>query len=169
MPFLAVSFSHFVVDTLNGLTPVLVVAFSVPLGLNNAMVGLLSSVYGLAGALFQPLFGAASDRYGGAWISIGGLLWMGIFFTLVCLAPPQAALSFMLVAGLGPGAFQRWSHWPGRPGGMGALSGRDQKQGKGPARAVRSRLPERRPTRDQGFDQNTHHGACPCGMEAHKT
>ena len=169
MPFVAVSLSRLVVDTLNGLTPVLVVAFSVPLGLKNALVGLLSSVHGLAGALFQPLFGAASDRYGGAWFSIGGLLWMGIFFTLVCLAPPQAALIFMLVAGLGLGAFHRWSHWLGRPGGVGALSGRDQQQRKGPARAVGSRLPERRPTRDQGFDQNTHHKTCPCGMEAYKT
>ena len=105
MPFLALSFGHFVVDALNGLTPVMIVAFSVPLGLGNAMVGLLSSLYGLAGAVFQPLFGLASDRHGGAWASVGGLLWMGVFFTLACVTPVELGVIFMLLAGIGPAAF----------------------------------------------------------------
>jgi FSR family fosmidomycin resistance protein-like MFS transporter len=105
LPFLAVSVGHFVVDALNGLPAVLLAVFSVSFGLTNAAVGLLATVYGLAGALFQPIFGAASDRFGGKWLSVGGLLWMGFFFGLVSLAPGETALFFLMLAGLGSGAF----------------------------------------------------------------
>jgi FSR family fosmidomycin resistance protein-like MFS transporter len=105
LPFLAVSGGHFVVDTLNGLPAVLLAFFSVPYGLTNAAVGLLATVYGLAGALFQPVFGVAADRYGGKWLSVGGLLWLGGFFALVSLAPGETALLFLVLAGLGSGAF----------------------------------------------------------------
>ena len=105
LPSLAVSVGHFVVDALNGLPAVLLAVFSVPFGLTNSAVGLLATIYGLAGALFQPIFGAASDRFGGKWLSVGGLLWMGVFFGLVSQAPGETALFFLLMAGLGSGAF----------------------------------------------------------------
>ena len=103
--FLAVSVDHFVVDALNGVPAILLAAFSVPFGLTNAAVGLLITLYGLAGALFQPFFGVASDRFGGKWLLVGGLFWMGTFFALVGLFPGEAALVFLLIAGLGSGAF----------------------------------------------------------------
>jgi len=105
LPFVAVSVGHFVVDALNGLPAILLAVFSVPFGLTNAAVGLLATSYGLAGALLQPIFGVASDRYGGKWLSVGGLLWLGAFFALVSVAPGETALVFLLMAGLGSGAF----------------------------------------------------------------
>ena len=105
LPFLAVSIGHFVVDALNGLPAILLAVFSVPFGLTNAAVGLLATIYGIAGALLQPVFGFVSDRFGGKWLSVGGLLWLGGFFAMVSVAPGESALVFLLLAGLGSGAF----------------------------------------------------------------
>jgi FSR family fosmidomycin resistance protein-like MFS transporter len=104
-PFLAVSFGHFVVDGLNALPALLLAVFSVPFGLTNTAVGLLATIYGIGGALLQPVFGLASDRFGGKWLSVGGLLWLGGFFALVSVAPGETALVFLLLAGLGSAAF----------------------------------------------------------------
>ena len=45
--FLAVSLSHFSVDVLNGQMGVLLAALSAPLGLSNATIGLIATVYSI--------------------------------------------------------------------------------------------------------------------------
>lgn len=103
--FLAVSLGHFIVDVLNGQTGVLLAALSVPLGLTNAAIGLIATLYGILGSLSQPIFGWLSDRFGGRWAAAGGVLWMAGFFSLVAVSPGPWPLVFLVIGSLGSAAF----------------------------------------------------------------
>ncbi len=59
--FFAASLAHFLVDLVNSQYPLLLVLLSIPLGLNNAMIGLLSMIYSLSRSLSQPAFGWLAD------------------------------------------------------------------------------------------------------------
>jgi len=59
--FFAASLAHFFVDLVNSQYPLLLVLLSIPLGLNNAMIGLLSMIYSLSRSLSQPAFGWLAD------------------------------------------------------------------------------------------------------------
>jgi FSR family fosmidomycin resistance protein-like MFS transporter len=103
--FLAVAFTHFIVDVLNSQVGLLLAAFSLSLGLRNTAVGLIGTTYSLTGSLSQPLFGWLADRYGRRWAVAGGTLWMGIFFSLVALTPGYWPIAFLFLGALGSGAF----------------------------------------------------------------
>ncbi len=103
--FASVAWGHFTVDLLNGTRAVLLTFLSVPLGLTNAALGMASTVYIIAGALAQPLFGYLADRVGPRWVAAGGVFWMGSFFTLSLVLPGLPALFFLMLASLGSAAF----------------------------------------------------------------
>ncbi|MBM4425551.1 MAG: MFS transporter [Chloroflexi bacterium] len=107
--FLAVSLCHFSVDVLNGQMGVLLAVLSAPLGLTNAHIGLIATLYSFAGAFTQPVFGWLSDRYGGRWTTAGGVLWMALFFSLFAIAPGYWPLLFLVLGSVGSAAF----HPPG--------------------------------------------------------
>ncbi len=103
--FSSVAISHFMVDVLNGQRSVLFTYLSVPLGLSNAGLGFVTSVYTLTAALMQPLFGYLSDRIGPRWVVSGGVLWMGVLFSVGVLIPGWTGLALLAIASVGSGAF----------------------------------------------------------------
>ena len=103
--FSSVALSHLIVDTLNGQRAVLLAYLSGPLGLSNAALGLISTIYVVSAALMQPVFGFLTDRIGPRWVVAGGVLWMAVFFSMAVSTPGQTALVFLILASLGSGAF----------------------------------------------------------------
>ncbi|RPI81887.1 MAG: MFS transporter [Chloroflexi bacterium] len=103
--FSSVAFSHMIVDILNGTRAVLLTFLSTPLGLSNAALGFISTLYIISAALIQPFFGYLADRVGARWVVSGGVAWMGTFFALALIIPGKTALVFLILASLGSGAF----------------------------------------------------------------
>lgn len=103
--FRVTALSHLSVDLLNSQNPLLLAVLSVPLGLSNSIIGLVSTVYSLAGSLSQPLFGMLADRVGNRIVALGGLVWMVAMFSLTFSIEGQVALVFLVLAAFGSGAF----------------------------------------------------------------
>jgi MFS transporter, FSR family, fosmidomycin resistance protein len=103
--FSSIAYSHLIVDLLNGQRAVLLAYLSGPLGLSNAALALVSTIYVVSAALIGPLFGYLADRVGVRWVVAGGVLWMGVFFALAVLTPGHLALVFLVFASLGSGAY----------------------------------------------------------------
>jgi FSR family fosmidomycin resistance protein-like MFS transporter len=103
--FIAAAVAHFAVDFLNGQRPLLLAVFSVPLGLSNTAIGLVSTVYTFSGSLSQPLFGWLADRIGPRWVATIGVLWMAGAFGLAVNLPGYAPLILLVLASFGSGAF----------------------------------------------------------------
>jgi MFS transporter, FSR family, fosmidomycin resistance protein len=103
--FSSVAYSHLIVDILNGQRAVLLAYLSGPLGLSNATLALISTIYVVSAALVGPFFGYLADRVGVRWVVAGGVLWMGAFFAMAVLTPGPLALAFLVFASLGSGAF----------------------------------------------------------------
>ena len=122
--FFSVGLGHFAVDLLNGQRAVLFTFLIVPLGMDNTALGLFTTIYIVSGALFQPLFGYFTDRYGPRWFAAGGILWIAMFFSVAMFAPGAVALWLLVVASLGSAAFH--------PAGtmQATLRGRDHFSGK---------------------------------------
>jgi FSR family fosmidomycin resistance protein-like MFS transporter len=104
-PFIAAAVAHFAVDTLNSQRPLLLAVLSVPLGLSNTAIGLVSTIYTFSGSLSQPLFGWLADRIGSRWVATLGVLWMAGAFGLAVNLPGYAPLILLVLASLGSGAF----------------------------------------------------------------
>jgi len=92
------------VDLLNGSRSVLLAYLSEPLGLTNANIALISTLYIWTASMTQPVFGWLTDRFGPRWLATGGLLWMMIFFALAMFLPGKESLFFLVVASLGSAA-----------------------------------------------------------------
>jgi len=92
------------VDLLNGSRPVLLAYLSGPLGLTNANIALVSTLYVWTSSITQPVFGWLSDRFGPRWLATGGLMWMMVFFMLAMFLPGAESLAFLVVASLGSAA-----------------------------------------------------------------
>lgn len=103
--FSSVALSHLMVDLLNGQRAVLLAYLSGPLGLTNATLALISTLYVFLGSLTQPVFGYLGDRWGPRWLVAGGVFAMAIFFTLALLTPGPLALGWLMLASLGSAAF----------------------------------------------------------------
>lgn len=103
--FFAAALSHLAVDLLNAERPVLLAALSGPLGLTNAIIGLISMGYTLSGSLVQPVFGMIADRIGARWLAALGLAWLAAMFALAVLLPGNEALIFLVLGGLGSASF----------------------------------------------------------------
>jgi FSR family fosmidomycin resistance protein-like MFS transporter len=102
--FLASAFAHMAVDTLNGQRSVLFTYLSGPMGLSNADLGLLGTLYILVASVLQLFFGYLTDRIGPRWMIAGGVLWIGGFYSLGVLTPGTAGLALIVVAGIGSAA-----------------------------------------------------------------
>jgi MFS transporter, FSR family, fosmidomycin resistance protein len=103
--FLSVVMGHFSVDLLNGGRSVLLTFLSGVLGLSNAALGFYAMLYQVSGALVQPFFGYLADHFGVRWVVFGGVFWIGSFFSLAMLVPEKWTLAFLILAGIGSGAF----------------------------------------------------------------
>jgi len=103
--FATIALGHLAVDVLNGQRAVLLAYLSVPLGLSNTALSLVSTIYVISGAMIQPVFGHLADRIGPRWLVAGGVLWMGFFFSLAVVTPGSLALVLLVLASLGSAAF----------------------------------------------------------------
>jgi FSR family fosmidomycin resistance protein-like MFS transporter len=103
----SLTLGHFSVDLLAGAMPIAVGLYlKESLNLSLAQVGLLLSLYSLTSSLTQPIFGYLSDRYGGRWFAVGGLLWMAVLQGAVGFMPTfESALLVATLAGFGSAAF----------------------------------------------------------------
>jgi FSR family fosmidomycin resistance protein-like MFS transporter len=102
--FSSIAFGHFMVDLLNGSRSVLLAYLSEPLGLSNANIALISTLYIWTASMTQPIFGWLTDRFGPRWFAAGGLAWMMSFFMLAMFLPGKESLFFLVVASLGSAA-----------------------------------------------------------------
>ena len=102
--FSSIALGHLMVDLLNGSRSVLLAYLSGPLGLTNANIALISTLYIWTSSMTQPVFGWLTDRFGPRWFAAGGLLWMMTFFMLAMFLPGKESLFFLVVASLGSAA-----------------------------------------------------------------
>jgi FSR family fosmidomycin resistance protein-like MFS transporter len=104
--FSSVALGHLVVDVMNGQRSVLLTYWSSSLGLTNAMLALISTIYIWAASLSQPGFGWITDRFHHTRLmAAGGILWMAALFGLALFLPTQAAIPCLILASFGSAAF----------------------------------------------------------------
>lgn len=103
--FLAVATGHLIVDFLSGQRYVLLTYMISSVGLSNTVLGLLIMLYNVSASLIQPLFGYLTDRVGPRWIIPGGVLWVGLFYSLGAITPGLLGITLFTLASLGSGAF----------------------------------------------------------------
>lgn len=103
----SLTLGHFSVDMLAGAMPIAVGLYlKDALGLNLIQIGLLLGAYQMTSSLTQPIFGYLSDRYGGRWFAVGGLIWLAVLQGLVGFMPTfESAVVISTLAGLGSAAF----------------------------------------------------------------
>ena len=103
----SLTLGHFSVDMLAGAMPIAVGLYlKDALGLTLIQIGLLLGAYQMTSSLTQPIFGYLSDRYGGRWFAVGGLIWLAILQGLVGFMPTfESAVVISTLAGLGSAAF----------------------------------------------------------------
>ncbi len=103
----SLTLGHFCTDMLSGAMPIVVGLYlKDTLHLDLTQIGLLLGAYKLTSSLTQPLFGYLSDRYGGRWFAVGGVLWMAVLQGLVGFMPTFASATFIAaLAGFGSAAF----------------------------------------------------------------
>jgi FSR family fosmidomycin resistance protein-like MFS transporter len=102
--FSSIALGHLMVDLLNGSRSVLLAYLSGPLGLTNANIALISTLYVGSASMTQPVFGWLTDRFGPRWPATGGLLWMMAFYILAIFLPGKGSLAFLVIASLGSAA-----------------------------------------------------------------
>jgi FSR family fosmidomycin resistance protein-like MFS transporter len=104
--FSSVALGHFLVDLLNGQRSVLLVYWSDSLGSSNTALAVVSTMYVWGASMSQPLFGWLTDRWHRPQlIAAGGILGMGLCFSLALVLPYRYAIPFLLLASLGSAAF----------------------------------------------------------------
>ncbi|GAP20243.1 arabinose efflux permease [Leptolinea tardivitalis] len=115
---------HFIVDVLNGQRTIVLTYLSLFLGLSNYGLGIITTIYVVSSALAQPIFGYVSDRVGARWVAAGGILLMGVFFSLAMFFPGWPAVILLVLASICSGAFH--------PAGAteATLAGRERMQGR---------------------------------------
>jgi MFS transporter, FSR family, fosmidomycin resistance protein len=101
----AVVLGHLMVDLFNAERPLVLAVLSIPLGLTNALIGLVSFLHTLSGSLLQPVFGWLADRIGPRPLIASGVLWMTATFGLAVVVPGRAALVLLILGGIGSAAF----------------------------------------------------------------
>lgn len=102
---IVVSLGHLTVDMFSASLPILLVVFAARLGLSNAGIGTVATIYTLCTSLSQPLFGIAADRWNSRWLNAGAIVWQAGCFVLATILPGYAALAAFALAALGSGAY----------------------------------------------------------------
>lgn len=123
--FVAAALGHFMVDSLNGTRAVLLTFLSIPLGLTNALLGLYTTLYVIASAVAQPIFGYLADRIGLRRVLAGGVIWMALFYALGVAVPGKTALVFLVLASAGSGAFHSAGAAQAAVAGRTSMAGRE--------------------------------------------
>jgi MFS transporter, FSR family, fosmidomycin resistance protein len=103
--FMAVALAHLAVDVLNSQRGLLLAVWSIPLGLTNAAIGLVSMLYSFAASLSQPVFGTIADRAGPRRLAVGGVVWMAACFGLALVVQGYAALALLILSAIGSASF----------------------------------------------------------------
>lgn len=104
--FNSVAYGHFIVDVLNGQRSVLLTYWSQDLGLSNAWLALVTTIYVWVASLSQPVFGWITDRFGKTRLmAAGGILWLTGFFALALFLPVTWAIPCLILGSLGSAAF----------------------------------------------------------------
>lgn len=103
----SLTLGHFSVDMLGGAMPIVVGLYlKDSLQLSLAQIGFLLGAYKMTSSLTQPLFGYLSDRYGGRWFAVGGVLWIALLQGLIGFMPTYgSAVAIATLAGFGSAAF----------------------------------------------------------------
>jgi FSR family fosmidomycin resistance protein-like MFS transporter len=123
--FVLAAVGHMLVDSLNGTRAIILTFLSIPLGLTNTLLGLYTTLYVVAGALAQPVFGYLADRVGLRRVVAGGILWMAAFFALGVMVQGRIALLFLVFASMGSGAFHAAGTAQATMAGRNSLDGRE--------------------------------------------
>ncbi len=123
--FIAAALAHLMVDFTNSQRSILLAFLSVPLGLSNALIGLISTIYTLSASLSQPLFGLLADRVGPRWVATAGVLWTATSFGLAVITPGKGALVLLVLAAFGSAAFHPAGTMEATLRGRDFFSGRD--------------------------------------------
>lgn len=123
--FLAAALGHMVVDSMNGTRAIILTFLSIPLGLTNTLLGLYTTLYVIAGAIAQPVFGYLADRVGLRRVVAGGILWMAVFFSLGVAVQGRIALLFLVIASVGSGAFHAAGTAQATMAGRNSFAGRE--------------------------------------------
>jgi FSR family fosmidomycin resistance protein-like MFS transporter len=103
--FFAVVFSHFLTDMYVSQRSIYLAYLAGPLGMNNATLGLITTIAVMAAGLSQPLFGWVSDRIGARSMILIALVWITITFAISVVAPMAAAPALLVLANLGAGMY----------------------------------------------------------------
>lgn len=103
----SLTLGHFSVDMLAGAMPIIVGLYlKETMLLDLSQIGLMLAIYKLTSSLTQPIFGYLSDRYGGRWFAVGGVLWMAILQGTIGFLPNfTSAVIVAGLAGFGSAAF----------------------------------------------------------------
>lgn len=104
--FWVVSFGHFTVDLFNGSVSVLVTFLAAHLmDMSNTQIGFALSVYQLASAVSQPIFGWRADRNGGRLYGAGGVAWVVALLVISLIVAATTRSYPLLLLTLMLGAF----------------------------------------------------------------
>jgi MFS transporter, FSR family, fosmidomycin resistance protein len=124
--FNSVAYGHFIVDLVNGQRSVLLTYWSDQIGMNNATLALVTTIYVWVASLSQPIFGWVADRFGKSrLLAGGGILWMAGFFSLALTLPVEWAIPCIILASLGSAAFHPVGATQASLRGRSLLAGRD--------------------------------------------
>jgi len=96
---LLMALAHLAVELCNNFLPIAYPLFISSMGLTYTQVGLVALVTATGSSLAQPIFGYLSDRWGASRMTVLGIVWLGLFMSLVGLAWNYASL--ILLVGLG--------------------------------------------------------------------
>lgn len=106
LPLLLLFLGHTMVDTSQGILPVVVAKLKELFQLSYFQVGLMMMVLNLSSSVIQPIFGYISDKFRTGWFIPIGIIWTAVAMGLLGWVPnyPMAVLLVGL-AGLGTAAF----------------------------------------------------------------
>lgn len=106
IPLLLIFIGHVIVDSSQGILPVVVARFKDVFELSYFQVGLMMMVLNFSSSVIQPIFGAVSDRFRTGWFVPAGILWTSLAMGFIGWSPNYlTALLLVGLAGIGTAAF----------------------------------------------------------------
>lgn len=106
IPLLLIFLGHVIVDSSQGILPVVVARFKDVFELSYFQVGLMMMVLNFSSSVIQPIFGAVSDRFRTGWFVPVGILWTSLAMGFIGWSPNYlTALLLVGLAGIGTAAF----------------------------------------------------------------
>ncbi len=103
---LIVAVSHFMLEMCSNMLPALYPLLQAELDLNFEQIGRLALVGTLAGSLPQPFFGWLADRTGSRWITLGSVVFLWVFMSLIGVSPNYLlVMALIVLARLGSASY----------------------------------------------------------------